>query len=256
MVTRDLSLGMTNNNVRALQASLQKRGSYIPPTEIASGFFGPATRQAVLLFQQSQALPMTGIADQRTTLRWMLCPLRNPSLRSPLRQFLRQPPIPAKTSAVQHSPVAIAPNPPSVAGSLGTSNGTPEKLQATAGPPATPHQIAAVTGPRLSSAMLTSTAWTFFSPSSSAKNFINDTVNTALKTGLASTAAKAGQSGPADLVQSIRVVDIATNKGLSVQQFVSNEVKLPDDPAAKAVAIIAIVQLSTNTTIGDLVRAQ
>lgn len=66
MSNADLSLGMMNDQVRALQASLQKRGSYIPANETRRGFFGPATRQAVLLFQQSKALPMTGVADQRT----------------------------------------------------------------------------------------------------------------------------------------------------------------------------------------------
>ena len=62
----NLSFGVIGERVAALQKSLQGRGAYLPSIETMRAYFGPATRQAVLQFQQRQALPITGVVDQRT----------------------------------------------------------------------------------------------------------------------------------------------------------------------------------------------
>jgi YHS domain-containing protein len=63
----DLSLGAMNEGVKALHASLQQRRFHIPQDEVARGYFGPGTRQAVIHFQRGNTLAVTGDVDERTS---------------------------------------------------------------------------------------------------------------------------------------------------------------------------------------------
>jgi hypothetical protein len=85
-----------------------------------------------------------------------------------------------------------------------------------------------------------------------AQAFIGNTLNSALTSSLASAATSAGYANLATLISAIPSVDIAADKDLSIHDFVSKEVRLPDGPAARAAAEEAIAKLSTTTTIGDL----
>jgi hypothetical protein len=86
------------------------------------------------------------------------------------------------------------------------------------------------------------------------KGVISNTLNGALTSSLAGAATNAGYANLATLIGAIPSVDIAASKDLSIHDFVSKEVKLPDDPTAKAAAESAIANLSTTTTIGDLLN--
>ncbi len=57
-----LQLGDENSRVSELQRQLNQLGYSVP----ATGYFGSQTQQAVLSFQQAQALPATGVADPQT----------------------------------------------------------------------------------------------------------------------------------------------------------------------------------------------
>jgi Tc toxin complex TcA C-terminal TcB-binding domain/Neuraminidase-like domain/PA14 domain/Salmonella virulence plasmid 28.1kDa A protein len=85
-----------------------------------------------------------------------------------------------------------------------------------------------------------------------AQAFINDTLNNALTSSLAGAATSAGYANLATLISAVPSVDIAANKDLSIHDFVSKEIKLPDDPTARVVAESAIAKLSATTTIGEL----
>jgi len=87
-----------------------------------------------------------------------------------------------------------------------------------------------------------------------AQAFVSDTLNTTLVSSLANAAMRAGYSNLATLIQAIPPVDIVASKDLSLRDFVSKEVKLPDDATAKSVAEAAIAQLSSTTTVGDLLN--
>lgn len=63
----DLTLGVMNEAVRRLQANLVQRRFQIPWDEVARGYFGPGTRQAVIGFQRNAGLTLTGVADRTTT---------------------------------------------------------------------------------------------------------------------------------------------------------------------------------------------
>jgi|GEM_PF-3509978 hypothetical protein len=64
----DSSFSTMDGDVRALHTSLLQRRFHIPLNEVERGYFGPGTRQAVMLFQRGSALPITGIADRRTAV--------------------------------------------------------------------------------------------------------------------------------------------------------------------------------------------
>ena len=87
-----------------------------------------------------------------------------------------------------------------------------------------------------------------------AQAFISDTLNSALTSSLAGAATNAGYANLATLIGAIPSVDIAASKDLSIHEFVSKEVKLPDDPTAKAAVESVIANLSTTTTVGDLLN--
>lgn len=68
LVSDPLQVGSTGDKVRHLQYMLAMMSEYIPqlaPLTI-DGVFGPATRNAVIAFQQYVELPVTGIVDART----------------------------------------------------------------------------------------------------------------------------------------------------------------------------------------------
>ena len=68
LVSDPLRVGSSGDKVRHLQYMLSMLSQYIPqlpPLEI-DGSFGPATRNAVIAFQQYVELPVTGIVNART----------------------------------------------------------------------------------------------------------------------------------------------------------------------------------------------
>ena len=62
----DLTIGMSGGEIATLQEALQRLRFFIPASEIADTYFGPATRQAVARFQTQQRLPATGVVDSKT----------------------------------------------------------------------------------------------------------------------------------------------------------------------------------------------
>ncbi|HLQ25409.1 MAG TPA: IPT/TIG domain-containing protein [Acidiferrobacterales bacterium] len=87
---------------------------------------------------------------------------------------------------------------------------------------------------------------------SPAKTFIDNTLNAALKANLITAATGAKQSALVNLLQAMPAVDIAANKDFSLRDFVSKTVKLPTDPKTKAAVQAAIAQISSQTTVSDL----
>jgi len=85
-----------------------------------------------------------------------------------------------------------------------------------------------------------------------AQAFISDALNSALTSSLASAATSAGYSNLATLISAIPSVVVAADRDLSIHAFVKREVKLPDDPTARAAAEEAIAKLSKTTTMGEL----
>jgi glycosidase len=61
-----LEVGGFGEEVQNLHRNLIKHGLGIPSSEIDRGFFGPATRYAVMQWQRNHGLPVTGIVDERT----------------------------------------------------------------------------------------------------------------------------------------------------------------------------------------------
>ena len=66
MAQRLLSIGTLGDDVAALHESLAQHGLTIPESEAGRSFFGPATRQAVLAFQDRKQLKATGQVDATT----------------------------------------------------------------------------------------------------------------------------------------------------------------------------------------------
>jgi YHS domain-containing protein len=66
MTKFDDSFGATGEHIKRLHSKLQRHHFYIPQDEAARDYFGPGTRQALMLFQRGAALPVTGVADQNT----------------------------------------------------------------------------------------------------------------------------------------------------------------------------------------------
>ena len=59
-----LSLGTFGENVASVQSLLGQQGFPTSASEVDRKFFGPATQQAVRLFQQKTGLPVTGAVDE------------------------------------------------------------------------------------------------------------------------------------------------------------------------------------------------
>jgi hypothetical protein len=68
MAARILNVGMMGEDVTALHKALSEQGLKIPDSEARRGFFGPATRNAVLEMQKRQRLPATGQVDTATDM--------------------------------------------------------------------------------------------------------------------------------------------------------------------------------------------
>src|SRR5271170_3277473 len=66
MAKLHLAVGAYGEEVRDLHRRLIASGLEIPANEAERAFFGPATRYAVLEWQQKHRLPVTGIVDERT----------------------------------------------------------------------------------------------------------------------------------------------------------------------------------------------
>ena len=105
---------------------------------------------------------------------------------------------------------------------------------------------------QLTGANLAGTVLANLAAGAPAQEFLNTTLNSALRTGLAAAATSAGQPVLASLVQTIPAVDISAQSNVTVHDFVSAEVTLPTDPTAKVADQAAIATLSTTTTIGTL----
>ena len=74
-----LEVGAQGEAVGRLHEALSKAGYQIPQGETARQFFGPATRDAVLRYQQDHALPVTGCADQATLTLLSASPSAEPA---------------------------------------------------------------------------------------------------------------------------------------------------------------------------------
>src|SRR5262245_37393852 len=66
MAEKILNVGMMGEDVTALHKTLSVHGLKIPESETARGFFGPATRNAVLEIQNRNRLAPTGYVDKAT----------------------------------------------------------------------------------------------------------------------------------------------------------------------------------------------
>ncbi len=80
VVERVLSVGMSGDDVRQLHEQLELLHFFVPPGERSYGFFGPATRKAVMEVQREHFHPnrVNGLVDQATAnlireaARWTL----------------------------------------------------------------------------------------------------------------------------------------------------------------------------------------
>ncbi len=66
MAKLQLAVGSFGGEVEDLHRKLIKHGLRIPSSELDRAFFGPATRNAVLEWQRSHGLAVTGIVDEQT----------------------------------------------------------------------------------------------------------------------------------------------------------------------------------------------
>src|SRR6266566_3517940 len=66
MPNAPLSVGSYGDSVARLQDFLRQLGFQLPASEVNRTFFGPATRQAVQLFEQQNGLPVSGVVDEQT----------------------------------------------------------------------------------------------------------------------------------------------------------------------------------------------
>jgi peptidoglycan hydrolase-like protein with peptidoglycan-binding domain len=67
--TRLLSLGKTGVDVEALQTFLEAKGFLMMPRGVAKGYFGPATKRALMKYQESVGLEPVGIVGPGTRAR-------------------------------------------------------------------------------------------------------------------------------------------------------------------------------------------
>src|SRR5262249_15484719 len=66
MAKEQLAVGSFGEEVKNLHLKLIKHGLGIPAGEIDRDFFGPATRYAVMQWQRTHGLRVTGVVDERT----------------------------------------------------------------------------------------------------------------------------------------------------------------------------------------------
>lgn len=63
---QDLKLGANGDNVTSLQTYLEGKGFLVIPNGIAKGYFGPATKNALIKYQKSVGLPPVGLFGPAT----------------------------------------------------------------------------------------------------------------------------------------------------------------------------------------------
>lgn len=80
MAQRLLYVGMIGDDVAALHETLLRQGLKIPESERGRGFFGPATRNAVLAIQNRNQLAATGQVDTTTAAALLMQPADTASL--------------------------------------------------------------------------------------------------------------------------------------------------------------------------------
>jgi peptidoglycan hydrolase-like protein with peptidoglycan-binding domain len=76
MANLQLSVGSFGEEVKKLHRNLIEHGAEIPSSELDRGFFGPATRYAVIQWQRNHGLPMSGIVDERINATLATAPKR------------------------------------------------------------------------------------------------------------------------------------------------------------------------------------
>ncbi len=95
--TRPLSLGMRGNDVRSLQEFLAKDpGVY--PEGLATGFFGPQTREAVKKWQQKNGLQAVGIVGPKTIAK--IKELGLSATRGPVQPIITTPETATSTPTI------------------------------------------------------------------------------------------------------------------------------------------------------------
>jgi peptidoglycan hydrolase-like protein with peptidoglycan-binding domain len=126
MTNSGLSVGAYGAAVQELQANLRARGLDIPPAEADRSFFGPGTRQAVLVFQKQNGLPSTGMLDAATSDRLAQDQVRSRSAPRPdgsqsaspimtATRTLPTRPVPSPTTPTPVTTPSVPPPPPSTA---------------------------------------------------------------------------------------------------------------------------------------------
>jgi len=66
LITKNLSLGSSGDDVSALQSFLERKDYLTLPTGTIEGYFGKITKQALIAFQKSAGLPATGYCGSMT----------------------------------------------------------------------------------------------------------------------------------------------------------------------------------------------
>src|SRR5438876_2389665 len=93
MAQRLLSVGMVGDDVAALHENLSAHGLKIPESETGRGFFGAATRNAVLEIQKRNQLATTGQVDTATATAILTKPADtaplSPAARGPVASEVR-----------------------------------------------------------------------------------------------------------------------------------------------------------------------
>ena len=82
MAEKVIKVGMMGADVSGLHETLSSHGMTIPESETGRGFFGPATRNAVLEIQKRNQLPATGQVDSATASALLTEPSAKASLSS------------------------------------------------------------------------------------------------------------------------------------------------------------------------------
>src|SRR5262245_60641603 len=66
MANPPLLVGAYGDDVARLHRLLRQQGDQLPASAVDRNYFGAATRQAILVFQQTTGLPATGAVDEHT----------------------------------------------------------------------------------------------------------------------------------------------------------------------------------------------
>ena len=90
MAKLHLAVGAYGEEIRDLHRRLIASGLEVPANEAERAFFGPATRYAVLEWQQKHRLPVTGIVDERTSATFEAA-AQSPSVGPPALVGLSRP---------------------------------------------------------------------------------------------------------------------------------------------------------------------